>query len=85
LIDGLAGLAGQYFKPVPDKKSTGDVVALDTVQAALAALDAAGLLDLAVQLLDFPTDGARPAHGGRGAASFIVGGDEIRPAGRGYA
>ena len=53
-IDGLLSLSGEVGQAQPDQHGAGDVIALDARLAALVFLDAGGLLEFAVKLLDLP-------------------------------
>ncbi len=58
------------------------MVSLDATNTTLATLNAPGLFNLAMKLLDLPADGADGSCFVRGGTSIIVGDDKIRPVGR---
>lgn len=57
-VDGLPGLAGDIGQAKPDEHDARDVVALDAGLATPVFLDADGLLEFAVKLLDLPAHAA---------------------------
>jgi hypothetical protein len=72
LVNSLSCFTGDLLEPFPDEKGAGDMVALDSSLSALALFDAAKLFDLSVQLLDFPSVGARCPYILRRLASPVV-------------
>lgn len=80
-IDGLLRLASEVGQTEPDEHGAGDMVALDARLAALVLLDAGGLLEFAVKLLDFPAHAAHLLYGSVRILSQVVGDDPVRAVG----
>jgi len=62
-VDSLLSLASEVGQPEPDQHGAGDVVALEACLAALVFLDAGGLFQFAVKLLDLPAHAAHLLYG----------------------
>ena len=57
LINRLATGESNLLEPCPHQQSTGDVIALNALKATLARLNACGLFDLTMKLLNLPAHG----------------------------
>ena len=79
-VDVFFHLPGEVGQVAPDQDGAADVVLLGAGQAALALLDAEGLLGFALILLNLPADGTHILRIAEGVLRKVVGHAPFRAA-----